>query len=80
MKQKKYPKPKKDAWFIPVRRSYLPSNWKGWASYVPFIGILVGATLWEVHTKESFGASLIHLFPFYIAVGVVMQWFASSKS
>ncbi len=80
MKQKKYPKPKKEAWFIPVRRSYLPVNWKGWVSYVPFVGVLVGATVWEVYSKNSFGTALMQLFPFYIAVGVVMQWFASSKS
>ncbi len=80
MKQKKYPQPKKGAWFIPVRRSYLPVYWKGWASYVPFVGVLVGATVWEVYSKNSFGTALMQLFPFYIAVGVVMQWFASSKS
>ena len=28
-------KPKKGAWFVQVRGSYLPCSWQGWLSYVP---------------------------------------------
>jgi hypothetical protein len=72
-------KSKKNAWFKPVRRSYIPISWKGWLSYVPYVALLIGATYWELHVEKNFATALMVLFPFYVAVAVVMQWFASTK-
>lgn len=72
-------KTKKNVWFKSVRKSYIPITWQGWLSYVPYVSALSGATYWVLHVEKSFGTALILLFPFYVAVAVVMQWFASTK-
>ncbi|HTK39328.1 MAG TPA: hypothetical protein VL362_00515 [Patescibacteria group bacterium] len=76
----KVPKPRKGAWFVPVRGSYLPASWQAWLLYVPYVYYLV-ATLWMVvHSSESLTAMAINLVPYWVAGVAVMTWIAKQKS
>lgn len=73
-------KKKNKAWFIKIRGSYLPNNIYGALCYVPFVGIIIAFTIWQISLKLSVADSLFHLFVFYVAAGVIMTWFAASKT
>lgn len=76
----KLPKPRKGAWFVPVRWSYLPASWQGWVLYLPFIAYL-GMTFVTVDGRShSVSDTLIGIVPYWVAAVVVMHWIASHKS
>ncbi len=76
----KTPKPKKGAWFVKVRWSYLPCSWQGWLTYIPFVAFLIGTLQLATRTESSIRGVLYIVFPEWVAAAVVMHWVASNKS
>lgn len=70
----------KKAWFYAVRGSYLPCSWQGWLLYVPFIVFLVAVLLDAMHSKDTFIATFLAVFPQWVAAAVVMTWIAKLQS
>jgi hypothetical protein len=75
-----YPKPKKGAWFIKVRGSYLPCSWQGALTYIPMILCLVFIIIAAVHATNSTATIVLLVFPNFVCVGLIMHWLASMKS
>jgi branched-subunit amino acid transport protein len=77
---KKIKRAKKDRWFIPVRSSYLPNNWKGWLTYIPYTLYLVLSTavIWN-YVGHDFVAVLIIALSAVMAM-VAMTWLARKTS
>jgi hypothetical protein len=90
----KIPKPRKGAWFVKVRSSYLPANWKGWLTYIPYIALIIvglGNIVWPILDCIKFGCSarmsttmlmsgFIISLPYFVSLVVVMYWIARRKS
>ena len=76
----KTPKPKKGAWFVKVRGSYLPASWQGWLTYVPFVVFLLTVFTAAMRTQHSASDAFYMIFPQWIAAAVVMTWIAAKKS
>ncbi|HSW37470.1 MAG TPA: hypothetical protein VLG37_03830 [Candidatus Saccharimonadales bacterium] len=73
-------KSKKDRWFIPVRGSYLPNNWLGWLTYLPFTAYLVFALVIGWHNANTTAEALLFIVPNWIAATVAMTWVAKRTS
>jgi branched-subunit amino acid transport protein len=73
-------KSKKDKWFIPVRGSYLPNNFMGWLSYLPFTAYLIFALVigWQ-HANDT-GQAILFIVPNWIAAAIIMTWIAKRTS
>ena len=80
MKHRKLPKPRKGAWFIPLRGSYLPVTWQGWLLYIPFVSYAIISLLFVVNRAGSFLEIVINLLPYWLSVLVAMTWIAKQKS
>ena len=66
--------------FKKVRGSYIPNNWKGALTYIPYLAYLVLA---YYYSMVYYGYSLTSLFiivPNWVAAVAVMTWFASRNS
>lgn len=77
---KRYPKPKKGAWFIKVRGSYLPCNIWGALTYIPMIAFLITVTATVTKDAHSVSDALYGMFPYFVCTAVVMHWIAANKS
>lgn len=73
-------KTKKDRWFIPVRGSYLPNNWKGWLTYLPFVAYLVYAVVFAAQYSDNNSQAVLLIVPNWIAATAVMTWLAKRTS
>lgn len=71
---------KSKAWFIRVRGSYLPNNWKGWLTYIPYLAYLVGVLVFVLRRHDSLWLAVFTLIPNWIAALVIMTWLAKAKS
>ena len=71
---------KKDKWFKPVRGSYLPNNWKGWLTYLPFVAYLVFAVFFAWQYSDNNAQALLLIAPNWIAATAVMTWLAKRTS
>lgn len=80
MKHRKLPKPRKGAWFVPLRGSYLPVTWQGWLLYIPFVSYAIISLLFVVNRSGSFLEIVINLLPYWLSVLVAMTWIAKQKS
>lgn len=80
MKKTKKSKKNNKAWFIKIRGSYLPNNLYGALTYIPFLGLIIAFTVWQINLKLSLATTLFHLFVFYVTTGVLMSYFASTKT
>jgi hypothetical protein len=67
-------------WFIKVRGSYLPANWKGWLTYIPFVAFLLVVLVHAFDVKSNAADIFYMVFPQWVAAAVVMTWIASRKS
>lgn len=76
----KQPKPRKGAWFIPVRGSYLPSSWQAWLTYIPYAAYLVYAVIVAVNYTGNWYKAVLWIVPNWVAALVVMTWLAKQKS
>lgn len=79
-KQKKLPKLKKGAWFIPLRGSYLPYSWQGWLTYIPFTFYLVYSWCVAFAYTGSNVKAVLWIVPNWVAAAAVMTWIAKAKS
>jgi hypothetical protein len=77
---KRYPKPKKGAWFIKIRGSYLPCSWQGALTYIPMIAFLITVMAAATRDSHSVSDALYIMFPYFVCTAVVMHWLASNKS
>ena len=95
MKKNKIPKPRKGAWFVSVRSSYLPASWQGWLLYVPYMILIVLGLLWVSNMLNNCSASgacgvgamtstiffsTLFLVPYYALLVFIMHWIAKQKS
>lgn len=80
MKHRKLPKPRKGAWFVPLRGSYLPVTWQGWLLYIPFVSYVVISLLFVVNRAGSILEIVVNLLPYWLSVLVAMTWIAKQKS
>ena len=80
MKKKTRLKTKKGAWFVAVRGSYLPANWKGWLTYVPFTAYLAYSWLVAFAYTGNDLKAVLWIVPNWVAAAVVMTWVAKRTS
>lgn len=80
MFSRKLPKPRRGAWFVPVRGSYLPATWQGWLTYVPYLYYLYISYVTVGSYSRSLFDTIILTIPFWVSAAVVMQWIARRKS
>jgi hypothetical protein len=73
-------KSKKQKWFRPVRGSYLPNNWQGWLTYIPFLAYLVFVLVYGWRDTSSATQAILYIAPNWVAAAVVMTWFAKRVS
>ena len=73
-------KSKTDKWFVPVRGSYLPNNWKGWLTYLPFVAYLLFAVVVANQYTDNRSQALLLIIPNWIAATAVMTWLAKRTS
>jgi hypothetical protein len=70
----------KNKWFKAVRGSYLPSNWKGWLTYIPFCAYLLLSFYVGWHDVDSKVRGVLFIVPNWIAAVTVMTWIAKRAS
>jgi hypothetical protein len=70
----------KNKWFKPVRGSYLPNNWKGWLTYLPFTAYLLFALYFGWRDTDSASRAVMFIVPNWIAATVTMTWIAKRTS
>jgi len=73
-------KTKKQAWFIPVRGSYLPNSWQGWLTYLPFTAYLIFSLFIGWTETSSRAVAILYIVPNWVAVAVIMTWIARRTS
>lgn len=73
-------KSKKQKWFIPVRGSYIPNNWKGWLTYIPFSAYLLFSFCFGWHITDSVAKATVVILPNWVAAAAVMTWVAKRTS
>jgi hypothetical protein len=71
---------RKDAWFVPVRGSYLPIAWQGWLTYLPFVAYLVYSLFFAFDYTGNSLKAVLWIVPNWVAAAVVMTWIAKQKS
>ena len=80
-KQKnKHSKTKPNAWFIPVRGSYLPNSFAGWITYIPYIAYIIATYIIAINETESLGLAILYIVPNQVTATVVLTYVASKKS
>jgi hypothetical protein len=79
-KKQKYPKAGKDAWFIPVRGSYLPWSWQGWLTYIPFTAYLVYSLIVAFDYTGNNLQAVLWIVPNWVAAAIIMTWVAKRTS
>lgn len=70
---------KKQAWFKPVRGSYIPVHWKGWLTYIPYVVYLYLTYILLVPNRPVLN-TILFLVPYWVVGVIVMHWVAKSKS
>jgi hypothetical protein len=73
-------KSKKSKWFIPVRGSYLPNNWLGWLTYLPFTAYLLFSAYFGWQDTNTAAGAVLFIVPNWIAAAAVMTWLAKRTS
>jgi branched-subunit amino acid transport protein len=73
-------KSKKDKWFIPVRGSYLPNNWRGWLTYLPFTAYLVFSLIVGWQETNSHSLAVLYVVPNWVAAAAIMTLVAKRTS
>jgi len=73
-------KSKSNKWFVPVRGSYLPNNWLGWLTYLPFTAFLIATGLVGWNYSENHKVAVLYIIPNWLAAAAVMTWVAKRTS
>lgn len=69
----------KQAWFKPLRGSFIPIHWKGWLTYVPYIAYLYFTYALLVPNRPAID-TILFLIPYWVAGVIIMHWIAKLKS
>lgn len=77
---KKTPKPRKGAWFVKVRGSYLPASWQGWLTYIPYVSFLVASMIYVNQTASTLIEIPVRVLPYWVSAVIIMHWVASRNS
>lgn len=81
--KKNTPKPRKGAWFVRVRRSYLPVSRRGWLLYIPLItleAVMLFNTFMIIYHDGNVLLAMAELAVGIYLLGVVFTLVAKSKS
>lgn len=73
-------KSRSQKWFVPVRGSYLPNNWKGWLTYIPFVAFLLISLKIDWNYNGSKSQGILVTAADWVAAVVVMTWIAKRTS
>ncbi len=73
-------KRKKDAWFVPIRGSWLPVSWQAWATYVPFTAYLVLTLVVGWQQSSSHAMAVLYIVPNWVAATAIMTYVAKRTS
>lgn len=73
-------KTKKDKWFVAVRGSYLPNNWLGWLTYLPFTAYLIFAVVFGLRDTDTNQQAVLFILPNWVAAAAVLTWIAKRTS
>ena len=76
----KRPKAKPEAWFVPVRGSYLPVSAAGWWTYLPFTAYLVFSLFAGIEDTSSTAIAILFIAPNWIAATAILTYVAARKS
>lgn len=78
-KTKKTSHVSRQAWFKPLRGSYIPIHWKGWLTYIPYVAYLY-FTYALLVPNRSIVSTILFLVPYWVAGVLIMHWIAKLKS
>lgn len=78
--KKQTKKIKKDVWFVSIRGSYLPANWKGALTYIPFVAYLVFAVVNCWQNTANVSQAILFIIPNWVSAAIVMTWLARRTS
>lgn len=73
-------KGKKRAWFKHLRGSYIPVNYKGALTYIPFVAYLLVSILIPFHYIDSKAVATFVVIPNWLLAAVIMTSFAKSHA
>ncbi len=73
-------KHRKDAWFVPLRGSYLPVSWQGWLLYVPFAAYLGYSMYVAFQYTGTWVKAVLWIVPNWVAAAIIMTWIAKRAS
>jgi hypothetical protein len=79
-KTKRSKKPKKGAWFVSLRGSYIPVSSAGWWTYVPYVAYLALVFIYAVKDISSLAVKIVFIAVTWFAATLVMTYIASKKS
>ena len=71
---------KSQAWFKPLRGSYIPVNYKGALTYIPFVAYLLVSVLIPFNYVSSKAVATFIAIPNWVVATWVMTLLARSKS
>jgi hypothetical protein len=71
---------KTEAWFTPIRGSYLPASAAGWWTYLPFVAYLICSVIVGIKDTSSAAVAILFIVPNWIAAAVVVTYIAARKS
>jgi hypothetical protein len=71
---------RKQLWFAKARGSYIPVNWKGWLTYVPYIAYLDFTIVVVWRDISTLSMATLFIVPNWIAATVLLTWVAARKS
>jgi hypothetical protein len=77
---KKLPKLKKGAWFVPVRGSYLPMTTQGWCMHALLLIGSVAVIAGAFSDKRDIVTVVLSMFLELIGLGTVFTYIASKKA
>lgn len=83
MKSKSTSKPRKGAWFVKTRYSYLPASRRGWLLYIPLIileAVMLFNTFMIIYNDGNVLLAMAELAVGIYLLGLVFTLVAKSKS
>ncbi|HET9721642.1 MAG TPA: hypothetical protein VFP32_01270 [Candidatus Saccharimonadales bacterium] len=73
-------KSNRSKWFVPVRGSYLPNNWLGWLTYLPFTAYLILTLVLTWSYTSNLAKTILVVAIFWVVGAAVMTWLARRTS
>ena len=67
-------------WFISIRGSYLPANFKGWLMYIPYLSYLIFTLIVGIKYTSSILLAILVIVPNWVVAAIIMTFIAARKS